>query len=300
MAVDAKSLIGIGGVGPNDNPRAYFWEHRLHWLMVLVALLSVPAFVLEETFESSTLRFVGRAIDLFMFGAFSFEFVWMLRITTHKWRYVRRNWLDVLIIMGAGINLVGWETEWVALARLMRIAVVGLLLARALGAMRDLFSPTGLPYVLGFFVVSLLLAGAGFYWLEPTVNTYVDGLWLAFVTAATVGYGDFVPTTPLARLFAVLTCVLGLSVLSLVTATLVSLFLGEDEARVRREMHEDIKALRQSTEQAISADDQALRRELHQDMRLLREEIRRLREDLQRAGFLDGDEVQPERRRVDR
>ena len=300
MAVDAKSLIGIGGVGPNDNPRAYFWEYRLHWLMVFVALLSVPAFVLEETVQSPALRFIGRSIDLFMFGAFFAELVWMLRITTHKWRYLRRNWLDVLIIMGAGINLVGWETEWVALARLMRIAVVGLLLARALGAMRDLFSPTGLPYVLGFFVVSLLLAGAGFYWLEPTVNTYVDGLWLAFVTAATVGYGDFVPTTPLSRLFAVLTCVLGLSVLSLVTATLVSLFLGEDEARVRREMHEDIKALRQSTEQAISADDQALRRELHQDMRLLREEIRRLREDLQRAGFLDGDEVQPERRRVDR
>ena len=205
-----------------------------------------------------------------------------------------------LIIVGAGINLVGWETEWVALARLMRIAVVGLLLARALGAMRDLFSPTGLPYVLGFLVVSLLLAGAGFYWLEPTVNSYSDGLWLAFVTAATVGYGDFVPTTPLSRLFAVLTCVLGLAVLSLVTATLVSLFMGEDEARVRREMHEDIKALRQSTEQVISADEQALRRELHQDMRLLREELRRLRDDLHRAGLIDEEQVRPERRRADR
>ena len=137
-------------------------------------------------------------------------------------------------------------------------------------------------------------------WLEPTVNTYLDGLWLAFVTAATVGYGDFVPTTPLSRLFAVLTVVLGLSVLSLVTATLVSLFIGEDEARLRRDMHQDIKALRQSTEQAIGADEQALRRELHHDMRLLREEVRQLREDLQRAGVLDEAEVGPERRRADR
>ncbi|MET0217675.1 MAG: potassium channel family protein [Burkholderiales bacterium] len=300
MTVDAKSFIGLGGVGPHENPRAYHWEHRLHWFMVFVALLSVPAFLLEETFQSPALRLIGRLIDLFILGAFSFELVWMLRITTHKWRYLRRNWLDVLIVLAAGVNLLGWQTEWVALARLMRIAMVGLLLARALGAMRDLFSPTGLPYVLGFLVISLLLAGAGFYWLEPTVNTYLDGLWLAFVTAATVGYGDFVPTTPLSRLFAVLTVVLGLSVLSLVTATLVSLFIGEDEARLRRDMHQDIKALRQSTEQAIGADEQALRRELHHDMRLLREEVRQLREDLQRAGVLDEAEVGPERRRADR
>ncbi|MET0917545.1 MAG: hypothetical protein ABWY07_03865, partial [Burkholderiales bacterium] len=86
----------------------------------------------------------------------------------------------------------------------------------------------------------------------------------------------------------------------LVTATLVSLFIGEDEARLRRDMHQDIKALRQSTEQAIGADEQALRRELHHDMRLLREEVRQLREDLQRAGVLDEAEVGPERRRADR
>lgn len=191
-------------------------------------------------------------------------------------------------MFAAGASLWGWQTEWVA-ARLMRITIVGLLLARALGAMRDLFSPTGLPYVLGFSVIALLLAGAGFYWLEPTVNSYVDGLWLAFVTAATVGYGDFVPTTPFSRLFAVFTVVIGVSVLSLVTATLVSLFIGEDEKRLRREMHEDIKSLRRATEAAISSEEQAVRQELQRDVRLLREELRRLREDLRHAGVLQDD-----------
>lgn len=273
MKLEAKSLIGLGGVAPHDNPRAFHWQHRLHWFMVIVALLSVPAFILEETVGSFFLRTVGRGIDLFIFLAFALELAWM----------------------AACANLFGWETEWVALARLMRIAVVGLLLARALGAMRDLFSPTGLPYLLGFAVVSLLLSGAGFFWLEPTVNTYLDGLWLAFVTAATVGYGDFVPTTPFSRLFAVFTVVLGVSVLSLVTATLVSLFIGEDEARLRREMREDIKSLRRSTEEAISAEEEAVRKELHRDVRLLRDEVRRLRDDLRRAGVLADDAPTAER-----
>jgi voltage-gated potassium channel len=258
--------------------------------MVIVALLSVPAFILEETLGSSTLRSVGRAIDLFILVTFALELAWMMRITTHKLRYLLRNWLDALIVVAAAANLWGWETEWVALARLMRIAVVGLLLARALGAMRDLFSPTGLPYLLGFAVISLLLSGAGFFWLEPTVDSYLDGLWLAFVTAATVGYGDFVPTTPLSRLFAVFTVVIGLSVLSLVTATLVRLFIGEDEARLRREMRDDIKSLRRATEAAISAEEQAVRQELHHDVLQLRDEVQRLREDLRRAGVL-GDKV---------
>jgi voltage-gated potassium channel len=295
MKFEAKSLIGLGGVAPHDNPRAYHWQQRLHWFMVIVALLSVPAFILEESVGSRFLRTVGRGIDLFIFLAFALELAWMMRVTTHKLRYLLRNWLDVLIVMAAAANLFGWETEWVALARLMRIAVVGLLLARALGAMRDLFSPTGLPYVLGFAVISLLLAGAGFFWLEPTVDTYLDGLWLAFVTAATVGYGDLVPTTPFSRLFAVLTVVLGLSVLSLVTATLVSLFIGEDEARLRREMREDIKSLRRSTEAAISAEETAVKMELHHDIRLLRDEVRRLREDLRRAGVLADDPPTAER-----
>jgi voltage-gated potassium channel len=186
-------------------------------------------------------------------------------------------------------NLWGWQTEWVALARLMRITIVGLLLARALSAIRDLFSPTGLPYVLAFAVIALLLAGVGFYSLEPTVDSYIDGLWLAFVTAATVGYGDFVPTTPFSRLFAVFTVVIGVSVLSLVTATLVSLFIGEDEKRLRREMHEDIRSLRRSTEAAISSEEQAVRQELEHEVRALREELRGLRDDLRRAGALPDD-----------
>jgi voltage-gated potassium channel len=294
MTIDIKSLIGLGGVAPHDNPRAYHWQHRLHWFMVVIALLSVPAFILEESLGAPALRTLGRGIDLVILLAFALELGWMMRIVTHKLDYLLRNWLDVLIVVAAGANLLGWETEWVALARLMRIAIVGLLLARALGAMRDLFSPTGLPYVLGFAVISLLLSGAGFYWLEPTVESYLDGLWLAFVTAATVGYGDFVPTTPYSRLFAVFTVVIGLSVLSLVTATLVSIFIGEDEKRLRREMREDIKSLRRSTEEAISSEEQAVRQELHRDIRLLRDEVRRLREDLRRAGALPDDSQRAE------
>ncbi len=88
------------------------------------------------------------------------------------------------------------------------------------------------------------IAGLGFYWLEPQVTSYADGLWLAFITGATVGYGDLVPTTAASRVFAVFIVLLGYAVFSIVTATISALFIGEDEKRFEHELHADIRALR--------------------------------------------------------
>lgn len=236
--------IGLGGVSPHDGPEAHHWERRLHWLMALVALLAVPAFFLEHLAASLHLQAVGLSIDLIILLAFAAELGWMMHVSSQPWVYLRRNWLNVVIILAAGANLLGVTSEWVVLARLLRLGLAGLLLTRALIALRGLLSPHSLPFVLAFGVVTLLISGAGFYWLEPTVHTYGEGVWLAFVTGATVGYGDVVPTTPAARVFAAVIVVLSLGVLSIVTATIAAFFVGEDEKQLRREFHHDIKALR--------------------------------------------------------
>lgn len=98
--------------------------------------------------------------------------------------------------------------------------------------------------------VILLLGGLGFWLLDPNVKTIADGLWLAFTTAATVGYGDMVPSTHASRGFAVIVVMLGLAVLSLTTASLSAIFVEKDveEAEVRpieRELMHEIKRLRE-------------------------------------------------------
>lgn len=240
-----RVLIGMGGVPPHDNPQAYVWERRLHWVMVAVALLALPAFYFEELATTGVLRPVGQVLDAFILLAFSVEFFWMLRLTRHPRLYLVHNWLDLLIIFGAAVSFAGVASEWVPLARLLRIAYVSLLLARTLATMRNVLSPASVPYFLGWGAFTLALAGAGFYWLEPTIHSYGDGLWLAFVTGSTVGYGDFVPTTAASRFFAVIMVIAGFAMLSLVTASIAAYFIGVDEKMLRREMHQDIKALRE-------------------------------------------------------
>ncbi len=50
--------------------------------------------------------------------------------------------------------------------------------------------------------------------------------WWAIVTMTTVGYGDFTPETPLGRLFAIFIMFAGISLVSLLTATISSIFVA--------------------------------------------------------------------------
>lgn len=277
-----SSWVGMAGVPPHDEPSAYAWEKRLHGIMLSFALVAVVAFYLVEVETQPQLRAIGRLLEWAVLLAFAAELLWMLAVTRQKVRYLLGNWLDVLIVTAAALTVTGYDTDWVAVARLLRVAMIAMVLARAFTELRTMFSPGGLPYIFGFAVIAMLAAGAGFYWLDPAVHTYSEGLWLAFVTAATVGYGDVVPTTPASRILAVVIVVIGLALLSTVTATVAALLIGEDEKIMRKEMHQDIRRLREEVAQMIGQEERELRREVREDVRLLRQELQQLRNELER------------------
>lgn len=109
---------------------------------------------------------------------------------------------------------------------------------------KRLVTRRGLVYSLVLCLLILGLGGVGFWILEPRALTLSDGLWLAFTTAATVGYGDIVPSTHASRGFAVLVVLLGLAVLSLVTASLAAMFVETEERQIERDLMQEIGALR--------------------------------------------------------
>ncbi|MFA6468097.1 MAG: ion channel [Bacteroidota bacterium] len=57
-------------------------------------------------------------------------------------------------------------------------------------------------------------------------SSYADAVWWSVVTVATVGYGDIVPKTELGRIFASLTILSGVILISLLTATISSVFVA--------------------------------------------------------------------------
>lgn len=57
------------------------------------------------------------------------------------------------------------------------------------------------------------------------IKNFSDGLWWAFTTITTVGYGDRYPTTSEGRIIAVCLMILGISLLGVVSATIAAWFV---------------------------------------------------------------------------
>ncbi len=246
MPLNIRLALGLGGVPPNDTPRAHAWEKRLYWPVIIATLLAIPSFYLSEfSTEHLALR-ASRVLDAIVFGIFFCELLIMLWASAQKRLYLAYNWLSLAIIIAIGIAYLVPQlpSELAALLRLTRLAIVSLLIARLAHSLRAL-TPGSTPYILLIGFGLMLLSGGGFYLLEPTIQNYWDGVWLAFTSGLTVGYGDLVPTTGAARIFAGVVIVLTYGVMSLVTASIAAFFIGKEEKRLRTEIHQEMKLLRQ-------------------------------------------------------
>jgi voltage-gated potassium channel len=95
----------------------------------------------------------------------------------------------------------------------------------------------------------LLYSTFGAYYLgnefKPKITNLIDALYYSMVTMSTVGYGDIIPQTPEARLFAVSIIVLGVAVFATSLTAVIAPFVSQSLQRIvnrksvnmRRENH---------------------------------------------------------------
>jgi voltage-gated potassium channel len=104
--------------------------------------------------------------------------------------------------------------------------------------------------IVGVWLVAVVLFGFVEHWLDDqTFPTAWLGMWWALQTVTTVGYGDVVPQDDVGRAIASLLLLGGLSLLSVITATITSSFVARAE-RMRpddgeRLLVEEIRKLRE-------------------------------------------------------
>lgn len=212
------------------------------WLL-LGLTLSIPAFYLLLVGETVAARSTGHilygAVALIMAG----DTVAQWKSHRHKKRRSGKMLLDIVIIAGCLLSTIPFAAQWSVTEWLLRLGLCAVIVLRIATLVLRQMKPSHLVQMLTLALLMLTSAGAGFYWLEPNVHTYADGVWLAFTTLATVGYGDIVPSTPASKIFAVFIVVLGYAMFSLVTASIAALFVEEEEVLVERELHADIRAL---------------------------------------------------------
>ncbi|MFZ6813100.1 potassium channel family protein [Undibacterium sp. Rencai35W] len=234
---------GSGNAGfPLISQQFLSWLSRP--LLMTSLLLSIPAFYLLLIDGNDQSRFIGHAL----YGAVALIMGVDTYSQWHKYqgRPTRsgKMLLDTLIIVGCAVSAFSFGDNWNVLEWFLRLGLCAAIVLRIATLVLQRMRPSHLVQMIVLAVLMLTSAGAGFYWLEPSVLTYADGIWLAFSTIATVGYGDIVPSTWASKIFAVFIVLLGYAMFSIVTASIAALFVGEEEAKFERELHADIRSLR--------------------------------------------------------
>lgn len=236
--VSPRSAWGLAHA-PRGQPGAVRVERLWRWPLLLALLATVPAFYMDLLPQASS----QVAIGLYLVAALALALATVhTALRTHDpLAHLLASPADLLLVAGLVAAAALPTSEHSVPALVTRLAVAGLTLLRMVWTLRHLITRGGLSYMLLVALAVLLACGLGFWWLEPTTPDLASGLWLAFTTAATVGYGDLVPTTPASRIFAVFVVLLGFGVLSLVTAAIAAHWVETEERRIEREILHDMR-----------------------------------------------------------
>lgn len=255
-------------------PRARQVELLWRWPTMLVLLSTVPSFYVELLQPSPPLI----AVLTYVLAAC----VMAAALLHVGWRsgdmaaHLRANGFDLMLCVGLLVASALPPSAASQPALWLRLVVGFFTMARMAWAAHYVITRGSTLYRLIAALSVLLLCGLGFWWIEPTTPTFGDALWLAFTTAATVGYGDSVPTTPASKIFAVFVVFLGVGAITLVAAAIASAWIATEERHIEREILDDLhKQLRQ----------------VHVELAALREEIRSTRES-------EGDAAEAPRQRL--
>ena len=237
-------------------------RQNLPWPAVTALVVSIPAFYLELL--SPAPGPLAIVLYLVAAGVTAFALWWSRGEAAARHGRRHERWPQWALVLGLLVSAALPPSSASTPALAFRLFVALATLARMSWLLRHLLTQGSVFYMLGLALALLGLSGLGFWWLEPQAETLGDGLWLAFTTAATVGYGDIVPTTPASKIFSFFVVLIGYGVLSLVTASIAAMWVESEERRIEREilhdlhrqlreMRAEIAALRETAQEAIRA-----------------------------------------------
>jgi voltage-gated potassium channel len=146
--------------------------------------------------------------------------------------YLADNWMNVAIIL-AGLPILWHFTPLAGLVRNLRLVLMSALLAQFIPSVRQLLLRNHLGYTLLIAIVITVVSGI-LISRDPAISSIEDGIWFAWVTLTTVGYGDLVPKSTAGRLIGGVLTFLGVVFFSLISANLAAFLVRRDVEKVER------------------------------------------------------------------
>ena len=249
-------LTGLAGVAADERTVARRWAGRFELPMILLAIWIMIEWYLREKGIYSAL--FGRVTDWGVWLFFVLETVILASLVENKLRYLRSNWMNLLIIC-TGLPLLWGGGTYAAALRALRVLLFLPLLLNTSATMRKVLVRNHLGTTLLIALAFTLMSGLLIAGIDPTIENVWQGIWWAWVTVATVGYGDIVPQSAAGKVFGAVVILFGVGFFSLLTASFSAYFISRGEVEIEEEEIEEIYRLR-DIERRIETMEQTLQR----------------------------------------
>lgn len=239
MKKSMPHILGLAGVSPDESHRARRTAKLLEWPMMMMAIWIILEWYVESAYGPV---FSTRITDWLIWLFFLGETLLLTSLVNRKGQYLKGNWVNLLIII-FGCPLV-WEIfPHAAGLRALRLIIMLTLFIHMSATVKSILARhhLGSTLIASFFII--IMAGTIMSVIDPNVATPFDGIWWAWVTVTTVGYGDIVPGSTIGRLFGSFLILMGIGLFTMLTASFAAFFMAEDEKEMRDKEAENIQRL---------------------------------------------------------
>ena len=252
-SVNIEKWFGLAGVTAWESLRAqWWWRCFRHATSMVVLLLAIQW---QMGVKGTLTPTLDTTFNWIVWLFFVMEFFILLLLVRNKQKFVLQNFTLVLVVM-AGIPLVLSYMPLVHLLRSMRPLLVMILLIPWIDICRASLMDNKLGTTLLSAFIITILAGVFISGFDPGIPTLRDGIWWAWVSVTTVGYGDIVPVSGLGRIFGALLILMGLLLFTVLIANFSAIFVGREEQKARRERKEIYRILKGI--EKVKADEDAI------------------------------------------
>ncbi len=194
-------------------------------IVCLLALASV-GFAIADLSGGMTKAMI--MIDGLIYVFFLIEYVVRLITSNNKKQFFKNNIFDLIAIIPFSSAFRIFRTFKLArllkLTKLLKATRFLALFGRMWNKANTFLSTNGFKYMLLLSCAMIGIGGISISFAEGM--SIPDGIWWAFVTATTVGYGDISPSTLSGRIIACLLMICGIGLIGSLTSAITSFFMN--------------------------------------------------------------------------
>ena len=208
---------------------------------VVISTLAVLAAVLVLFDCTRSLYGWERSAGIVLYAIFAVDLAVRVTKAENKRKFFRINFWDVVAVLPIhGIfPALPYNKVDTVLSVLNLIRIVAFL-SRPLRKAQRFYNTNGFKYVVFATFMTVITGGVLIHYAEGM--DFGDGIWWAFVTATTVGYGDISPDTLYGRLIAMVLMLVGIGLIGSLTSTLTSFFMTSKHKSSSNVMLDTVKA----------------------------------------------------------